>query len=99
MAKVKVQQHIKMNNKFPAEFSKTAMNQSFSKLCECVVTCSKQFFEDSHRQTAKRQKQFSQKPIGSHSFLKLSSQDFATKVTEAFLSSDNPLYKLNNPEL
>ena len=30
-----------MNNKFPAEFSKTAMNQSFSKLCECVVTCSK----------------------------------------------------------
>ena len=39
-------------NEFPAEFGKTAMNELFCKLCECVVTCSKKFFVDSEIQTA-----------------------------------------------
>ena len=34
-----------------AKFNKTAMNELFCKLCECVVTCSKKFFVDSHSQT------------------------------------------------
>ena len=55
MPKVKIQQHIKVHNvvnEFPAEFSKTQMNELFCKLCECVDTCSKKFFVDSHSQTA-----------------------------------------------
>ena len=98
MPKMKVQQHIKVNNVFPAEFTKTPMNELLYMLCKCVAPCSKKFFVDSHRQTAKHQKRLSQKPKGSQSFLKFCSQDFATKVTEVFLSADVPLYKSNNPE-
>ena len=43
--------HKSVVNEFPAEFSKTLMNKLFCKLCECVVTCSKKFFMDSHSQT------------------------------------------------
>ena len=94
--KVKVQQHIKVHNVmnvFPAEFGKTPMNELLYKLCECVAPCSKKFFVDSHTQTVlsetKRQPKFPQ------SFL----TGFSTKVIEAFLSADIPLYKLNNPKL
>ena len=55
MPKVKVQQHINVHNvvnEFHAEFSKTPMNELFCRLCECVVTCLKKFFVDSHSQTA-----------------------------------------------
>ena len=57
MPEVKVQQHIKVHNvvnEFPAKFSKTPMNELFCKLCECIVTCSKKFFVDSHSQMTLR---------------------------------------------
>ena len=56
--KVKVQQHITVHNvvnEFSAEFSKTPMNELFCKLCECVVTCSKKFFVDSHNGSFRNQ--------------------------------------------
>ena len=55
MPKVKVQQQIKVHNvinEFPAEFNKTPINELFCKLRECLVTCSKKIFMDSHSQTA-----------------------------------------------
>ena len=65
MPKMKVQQHINMNNvvnEFSAEFSKTSINELFCKLCKCIVSCSKTFFLDTHSQTAlsetKRQPNF-----------------------------------------
>ena len=66
MPKVKVQQHMKVNNvvnEFFAEFSKTSINELFCKLCECEFHAQK---SSSWTSTAKR---LFQKPRGSQIFL------------------------------
>ena len=72
-------------------------------ICASVkVLCNKHFLVQSHRSTSKHQK-----PLISRSQLLIRTlfanvfeeQRFCGKVTETFLSSDIPLYKLNNKHI
>ena len=88
--------------RFPTEFSKTPAPELFCNICNCVVKCDKQFLVDSHRKTAKHQKQLpssSSQPPQSQSFIQFGRKDFTESVTRAFLSADIPLKKLRNEEL
>ena len=76
-------------------------NQLYCNLCICAVSCNKRFLVDSHRNTSKHQKALGSRSVNLISqalqtFLRSSDTDFVEKVTEAFLSADIPLYKLNN---
>ena len=74
----------------------------------CVTmrfSCNRRFPVGSHRNTSKHQKALGSKsedliPQISQTFLRSSdTYDFVEKVSKAFLSADNPLYKLNNTHI
>ena len=69
-----------------------------------MVSCNKRFPVDSHQNTSKHQKALGSRsenliPQTSQTFLRSSDTDFVEKVTEAFLSTDIRLYKLNNTHI
>ena len=76
-------------------------NELYSNFCCCAVSCDKNFLVESHQNTSKHQTALgsrSEQPIPHtlQMFLRSSNTDFVEKVTEAFLSADIPLYKLNS---
>jgi len=105
MPKIKKSLLSKINSiitRYPTEFGKPPIPELFCNICNCVVKCDKQFLVDSHRRTAKHQKQLpssSTSPPQSQSFIEFGPKDFTESVARAFLSADIPLKKLQNKEL
>ena len=88
-------------NKILDEFMESINNQLYCNLCNCAVSGNKRFLVDSHRNTSKHQKALDSRsenliPQTSQMFSRSNDTDFVKKVTNAFLSADIPLYKLNN---
>ena len=89
---------------FSDEFMESINNQLYCNLCNSAVSCNKRFLVDSYRNTSKHQKALGSRsenliPYTLQTFLSSSDTDFAEKVTQAFLSADIPLYKLNNTHI
>lgn len=87
---------------YPTEFEATPRKELFCKLCSIVVPHDRKSSVEKHRTSAKHQISLTpgcskQTLLTSGSFGKRN--DFTAKVTDAFLSADIPLYKLNNPRL
>ena len=104
MPKVKTSYAYKIQStvkEFPDEFTESINNQLYRNLCYCTVYCNKRFLVDSHQNTSIHQKALDSRsenlmPQTSQTFLRSSDTDFVEKVTKAFMSTDIPLYKLNN---
>ena len=100
--------HIKFNpklkNSLTILWKVLKINYLYCNLYNCAVSCNKRFLVDSHQNTSKHQKALGSRfenliPQTLQTFLrslKSSNADFVKKVTQAFLSADIPLYKLNN---
>ena len=68
------------------------------------MKCTRQFLGESHIKTLKHSKALCNKSKLHTSdyfqaFFKKSDQNFADKVTKAYLSADNPFYTLNNKHI
>ena len=79
-------------------------NWFYCNLCNCAVCCNKRFLVDSHRNNVETSKSVRQQiwksyPPDFANVFKEQWHDFVEKVTKAFLSSDIPLYKLNNTQI
>ena len=83
---------------------KSINNQLYCNLCNCAVSCNKRFLVDSHQNTSIHQKALDSRSENLilqtlQTFLRSSDTDFVKKVTKAFMSTDIPLYKLNNTHI
>ena len=85
------------------EFPDKLLTINYIAICNCAVCCNKRLLVNSHRNTSRNQKALGSRsenlsPQTLQSFLRSSDTDFVEKVTKAFLSTDIPLYKLNNTQ-
>ena len=86
-------------HEYASEFTSTPKGELFCKVCDCIVKCDKKFMVDSHCSSAKHQRGFLYEKASTQTFLKTPIQDFAEKVTKAFLCADITLHKLRNSHL
>lgn len=87
---------------FRAEFKLSSSNYLFCNICSIVVQSDRRSTVLRHRETEKHKRSLMQIQIPGQTFLPneiTSRNDFTDKVVLAFLSSDIPLYKINNPYL
>ena len=86
---------------FEKEFRVNPNNELFCILCNTTVNCDKRFRVEKHRDGAKHQNFLSltqyKKP--SQTFLPVTKNDFKTKIVEAFIAADIPLFKLQNARI
>ena len=69
------------------------------RLCNVAINCTKSYIVERHIASQKHRELLSKVEIIRNPDSEIEEQDFASKVTKAFLASDIPLYKVNNPEL
>ncbi len=85
-------------SEFDKEFTKTPSNDLFCKICGVIVSYKRRSSVLAHRKTAMHNNK-SKLMKGEQSFLDLSNKSFAMRISNAFLCSDIPLYKLRNPSI
>ena len=92
-------------SEFAGEFKVNPNNDLFCCSCNEVVHCKKRSVVLLHRQSAKHWHSSSSTSVRSteqffaSSSSNLEKNDYADEIVTAFLSANNPLYKLNNPLL
>ena len=103
MTKAKSSDVSKINSvvaEFPSEIARSDDGELFCTLCACVVKHDRRHFINSHRQTFIHQRFFSRnEPRQSTIVQSLEAATVKDNVTNAFLSANIPLEKLQNPQL
>lgn len=86
---------------FPKEFTVDKAKNLFCIICHIKVNCEKTFNIEAHRKTSKHQSGLAYFPKQPKLTIKENDEivTFSQKVTEAFISADIPLHKLQNVKI
>ena len=105
MPKVPVRANSKLlqyEREFPNEFRANPMGDLFCILCCQAVNCGKRFRVTSHRQNIRSCSQRTTVNTAEkrqQTFIPILKKNFKSKLTEAFLTADIPLFKLQHPQI
>jgi len=102
VAETSATNHRRFVSQHPNEFQATPRGLLLCKSCGVVIDHKRKSTIEKYRSSTKHQQRIQPAPPSQSILTADSSQErdaFATKVTEAFLSANISLYKLNNPHL
>ena len=94
---------LQYEREFPNEFCTNPIGDLFCILCCQTVNCEKRFRVESHQSSAKHKKLFSTTVNTAEkrqqTFTPILKKNFKSKLVEAFLAADIPLFKLQHPQI